>query len=66
MSLFEAKEQLTKVLLNQRAQTGSDPLLTAACGALIQFADWMIETDSRLGRIEQELGALAIDIDQWT
>ena len=64
MSLSETKEKLTKALLDQRTRTGSDPLLTAACGSLIQFADWMIETNARLGRIEQELGALAIDIDQ--
>ena len=59
MSMQEAKQMLQDALTNEPEFEPRDPILVAACNALIHFADWMDKTDASLNRIEEKLGALA-------
>ena len=61
MSMQEARQMLQDALKNEPEFEPRDPILIAACSALMHFADWMDQTDARLSRIEEELGVLARD-----
>jgi hypothetical protein len=61
MSMQEAKQMLQDALTKVPEFEPRDPILIAACSALIHFADWMDQTDARLNRIEEELVALTRD-----